>query len=520
MPLLLAAFVIAKLIHEFGHGYAVKRFNGEVHVMGITFLVFTPIPYVDATAAWAFRERWKRIWVGASGMLIELVLAALATFVWAATGPGLLNAWCFNLMLVASVSTILFNINPLLKFDGYYILSDLTDTPNLQPRGMKQLGHWVERYAFGGRHSQSPATSRGDAVWLASFGLASWLFRLYITYVIIMFVADRYLGLGFIAAVLTVVGLFVIPLCKGVKYLFTEPRIERVRGRAYGVTAGVLALLIIVLGIIPAPRYFRAPGVLQAGGASYIVVRGTGQVDSLARVPPKVASGDVLLRLENPELPLLRRQLEAENERLAAIERLQLAEDARGREALRERQRANAIRIEELEAQEAGMEVRLPRSGSLAGWQPREHYRKWLNRGEIIGEVVPDGDWQFYAVVRQQDANLLFEEELRDVELRFRGNAGALVEPGQIRIVPGQQEYLPSPALGWAGGGPVRIREDSQDGVRAAEPFFLVIMEIEGTGSPLRHGRTGVSRFRVANEPYLQQGYRKLRQAVQKRFQL
>lgn len=164
LPLLLLAFVLAKLVHEFGHGYAVKRFGGEVHVMGITFLVFTPIPYVDATAAWAFRERWKRVWVGSAGMIVELVLAAVATFIWAATGPGLLNSWCFNLMLVASVSTILFNINPLLKFDGYYILSDLTDTPNLQSRGMRELGHLVERYAFGGKHSQSPAASRADAV--------------------------------------------------------------------------------------------------------------------------------------------------------------------------------------------------------------------------------------------------------------------------------------------------------------------------------------------------------------------
>ena len=520
LPLLLLAFVIAKLIHEFGHGYAVKRFDGEVHVMGITFLVFTPIPYVDATAAWAFRERWKRIWVGASGMLVELVLAAVATFVWAATGPGLLNSWCFNLMLVASVSTILFNINPLLKFDGYYILSDLTDTPNLQPRGMKQLGHWVERYAFGGQHSQSPATGRADAVWLASFGLASWLFRLYITYAIIMFVADRYLGLGFIAAVLTVVGLFVIPLYKGIKYLFTEPRIERVRGRAYGVTAGVLVLLFILLGVIPAPRYFRAPGVLFAEEASFIVVRGTGQVVSPTKVPPKMEAGERLLRLENPELHLLRRQLEAESERLAAIERLQLAEDRSGREVLRERRRANTIRVEELEAQEAGMDVRVPRSGALSSWQPKEHYKQWLNRGEIIGEVVPDGDWQFYAVVRQQNSNLLFEEELRSVELRFRGNAGTVFKPREVRIVPGQQEYLPSPALGWAGGGPVRIREDSEEGTRAAEPFFLVMMEVDGDSSPLRHGRVGVTRFRVENEPYLQQGYRKLRQAVQERFQL
>lgn len=518
LPLLLVAFVIAKLVHEFGHGYAVKRFGGEVHVMGITFLVFTPIPYVDATAAWAFRERWKRVFVGASGMLVELILAAIATFIWASTGPGLLNAWCYNLMVVASVSTILFNINPLLKFDGYYILSDLTDTPNLQPRGMKQLGHWVERYAFGGKHSQSPATSRADSIWLGSFGVASWLFRLYITYVIIMFVADRYLGLGFLAAVLTIVGLFVIPLFKGVKFLFTEPRIERVRTRAYAVTVLTLGALFILLAVVPAPRYFRAPGVLFAENAEFITVRGRGVVESRGMIGQTVEAGQVLMRLSNPELAMQRQRLEAEAAELAHMERVQLARAGIGADVLRQRRAALDLRITELQEEEAAMEIRAPIGGAYASIQPAENYQRWLARGETIGEIVSEGDWLFYAIVPQKHSNLLFNQELRSATVRFPGSAGALVEPTAWSIVPGQQEYLPSPALGWRGMGPVQVRDDDPDGVRTVEPFFLVISKLPDTASVLRHSRVGVVRFRVANEPYAFQWYRALRQAVQKRF--
>ncbi|MEO0510571.1 MAG: hypothetical protein AAF065_12005 [Verrucomicrobiota bacterium] len=520
LPLLLLAFIFAKLIHEFGHGYAVKRFGGEVHVMGITFLVFTPIPYVDATAAWAFRERWKRIWVGAAGMIIELVVAAFAAFIWANTGPGLLNSWCFNLMLVASVSTILFNINPLLKFDGYYILSDLTDSPNLQSRSMQQIGHFVEHYAFGGRHSQSPSSGRGDAVWLACFGVASWLFRVYITYVIVMFVADRYLGLGFLAAVLTIIGLFIIPLYKGIKFLVSEPRIERVRLRAYLVTFGTLALVFVLLGLIPAPRYFRAPGVAFAEDAAFIVAQSSGYIDNDDLVPQEAEAGVTVLRLRNPELPLRRRELEAEREQISAVDRLQLSREGLGREVLRERRRANDIRIEELEEQEAAMYVKVSSSGRLAMLQPREHYQRWVNRGEIVGESVPLGDWRFFAVVSQQNVNLLFEQDLYEMSLRFPGSAGDLVVPKDLSIVPGRQEFLPSPALGWRAGGPVRVRDDDPDGVRAAEPFFLVMLDVPGQSDSLHHGRIGVARFRVDNEPYLQQWYRKFRQTVQKRFQL
>jgi len=131
LVLLYVGLILAKAVHEFGHAMACRRFGGEVHVMGIMFMVFTPMPYVDVTSAWAFRSRWQRILVGGAGMLTELFLAALATFIWANTGAGTLHSLTYNMMFVASVSTVLFNANPLMRFDGYYILADLLDIPNL-----------------------------------------------------------------------------------------------------------------------------------------------------------------------------------------------------------------------------------------------------------------------------------------------------------------------------------------------------------------------------------------------------
>lgn len=520
LPLLLLAFVIAKLIHEFGHGYAVKRFGGEVHTMGITFLVFTPIPYVDASAAWAFRERWKRVWVGASGMIVELAIAAIAAFVWAATGPGLLNAWCFNLMVVASVSTILFNINPLLKFDGYYILSDLTDTPNLQPRSFKQIGHIVEKFAFGGKHSQSPSNGPGEASWLAFFGVASWTFRLYITFVIIMFVADRYLGLGLIAAVLTIVGLFIIPAVKGIKFLFTESRIERERTRAFTVTGAFIGLIILLFGVVPAPRYFQAHGIVFAQNASFLVSRTEGEIITHQNKVVSVNEGDILMELENPELGIRRLQLEAETAFWEATSRRLLASEGVGRNVLMQRLQVNQMRLQELAEQEESVIIRAPFTGLLAAGQADEQLGRQVGRGSVLGEIISLGKWNFFAVVGQRDANLLFEEGLRNPRIRFYGSSGNEVVPESIHIVPGQQERLPSPALGWSSQGPIQVRADDQQGVRTVEPFFLVRMEIEGEGAPLHHGRTGRVRFQVNPEPLGHQWYRKLRQMVQTRFQL
>ncbi|UCD79016.1 MAG: peptidase M50, partial [Desulfobacterales bacterium] len=120
-------FPFLKAFHEFGHAFAVKIRGGEVHEMGIMLLVFTPIPYVDASAASAFRKKRERILVGAAGMLIEFFFAALAVFVWVNAQPGPLRAVAFNVMLIAGVSSVLFNGNPLLRYDAYYILVDILE---------------------------------------------------------------------------------------------------------------------------------------------------------------------------------------------------------------------------------------------------------------------------------------------------------------------------------------------------------------------------------------------------------
>ena len=129
LPLMALMYVIIKTLHEFAHAFTVKRWGGEVHEMGITLLVFVPIPYVDASAAWGFRDKHKRALVGAVGILSELFLAALALFIWLSVEPGLIKDAALNAFLIGTVSTILFNANPLLRFDGYYVLQDLIEIP-------------------------------------------------------------------------------------------------------------------------------------------------------------------------------------------------------------------------------------------------------------------------------------------------------------------------------------------------------------------------------------------------------
>ncbi|MFC1828479.1 hypothetical protein ACFL0O_02580 [Thermodesulfobacteriota bacterium] len=210
--LLYAGLVVIKTLHEFGHAAVCKRFGGEVHTMGVMLLVFTPLPYMDATSSWSFRSRWHRALVGGAGMIVEIFVAALAVFLWARTGPGTLHSLAYNIMFIASVSTVLFNGNPLLRFDGYYILSDILDIPNLSTRSMMHLRHLVERYIFGYKESYSPSQSLKESFWLSIFGVLSGIYRFVVFAGIILFVADKFLLAGLIMALVCVISWGIVPL--------------------------------------------------------------------------------------------------------------------------------------------------------------------------------------------------------------------------------------------------------------------------------------------------------------------
>ncbi len=171
--LLWLVYPVVKALHELGHGFAARVWGAEVHEMGIMLLVLAPVPYVDASAASAFPDKRKRAVVGAAGILVEVFLAALALFVWIVVEPGLIRSIAYDVMLIAGISTVIFNGNPLLRFDGYYVLADLIEIPNLASRGTQYVGYLVQRHLLGLENVRSPVTAPGEEKWLFGYAVAS-----------------------------------------------------------------------------------------------------------------------------------------------------------------------------------------------------------------------------------------------------------------------------------------------------------------------------------------------------------
>jgi len=172
-------YPVLKILHEFGHAYMVKKEGGEVHEMGVMLLVFMPLPYVDASSSTSFRDKHQRMLVGGAGIMVELFVAAVMLMVWLNVEAGLVRALAYKTLLVAGVSTLLFNGNPLLRFDAYYILSDWLEIPNLAQRGVGYLGYLFKRYLLGIESADSPARSPGEARWLFFYAVAAFFYRIF-----------------------------------------------------------------------------------------------------------------------------------------------------------------------------------------------------------------------------------------------------------------------------------------------------------------------------------------------------
>jgi len=519
---LYAGLVILKTLHEFGHAMVCKRFGGEVHTMGVMLLVFTPLPYMDATSSWSFRSRWQRAFVGAAGMITELFVAALATFVWANTGPGIMHSVAYNMMFIASVSTVLFNGNPLLRFDGYYILSDLIDIPNLHTRAVRHLRHIVERYVFGYRDSFSPSQSMKEAFWLTVFGIAAGIYRVVVFTGIILFVADKFLLAGLLMALFCVISWVIVPLFKLTAYLASSPRLSRTRIRAVTITVLFFGLVISLLAIIPFPNRFKSPGVMEAVQYIRVVNDAPGYVAGVvAQSGKQVKEGMPLINMVDRELELEIEATIAQRAETLALQRQALHMETADLAPIKKRLETIESKLKDLRAQKQSLVVKARQPGIWVAPKISEMVWTWLPRGTAIGQIVHQDAFHFSAVVSQEEAADLFEGRISKAEVRLHGQAGSNVEVSSYQIIPFQHEKLPSAALGWLGGGEVPVSVRDETGLQAAEPFFQIYARVlPNDRAVFFHGRSGKLRFTLNPKPLLFQWAHQFRQLLQRRYQI
>ncbi len=518
--ILAVCLAVTKVFHELGHGLACKRFGGECPEMGLMFLCFTPCLYCNVSDSWMIPSKWKRAAVGAAGMYIELILASLAVMVWWWTHPGLINHLALNVVFVCSVSTLLFNANPLMRYDGYYILSDLLEIPNLRQKATSLLHRGLSQTCLGIESPHDPFLPQRRKLLFAGYSVASSVYGIVVSVSILLFlnkVLEPY-GFKIVGQMMLVLmlGMMVIgPSWKLVTFLRDPVRWEKLKMSRLAIT---LAVSVAVLGgilLIPVPHRVVCGVRIEPNSANHLFVRVAGNLDVIHVEPGvEVKKGDSIVSLSNIDLEAKLAKLLAEQDRL--ISRL----DSLTHGAITNEQ--SALELPELEESLAAIEERIagqreeigrlkikaPCDGMVfapASVAPppdeKEKLRSWAgspleakNLGAFCDEGVlickVGGPLQFEGLIAVEEDSLEFVHAGQAVDVFLDGLPGGKLSTRIERISPSEQKTMPK-SLSEKQGGQVETITDEFGRERPRHTLYEAQVLLDNGEGQFVAGMTG-----------------------------
>lgn len=500
------ALFMIKIIHEFGHGLAAKHFGSEVHEMGILFLIFMPMMYCDVSDSWMLSEKRKRMWITAAGIVVEMTLAALAAYVWVLTeSKTVINQFALNVMIVSSLNTLLFNGNPLLRYDGYYFLMDLMEIPNLKQKGTGYLWYLFQRHILGLDRVPKPIDVHGRELPVLGYAICSTLYRWFIMVAIVTmlwkFLDPKGWGvLGGVMAMGCLYNALVAPIGKFVKFVFTQRHHIRVRVVAAGLLTTVVVAMLYVFLLLPVEHSIEVQCVVRPAQAHRLYVVQPGFVpdtpaEGFVTDGRHVSAGQVLLALSEPQLEYDVREL------FLQVVQKEIARDiaVAGGQAQTE--------VEQIDAELQGIQARFARARAVRD--------KLVLRSPIDGIVqlqtrLPLAQLQGSFLPLQSPVFAVYTPDTFEVVAAINHRNYGMIQPGQLVQVrlwaldgetfqtrltekaPQPVVTMSSPAFSTVYGGEVpTIPTSPEDAMEPADNTYEVVLAIPGLQSQLRDGMVG-----------------------------
>ena len=518
---------LCKVVHEFGHGLSCKYFGSECHEMGVMLLVFSPCLYCDVTDSWMLRNKWKRIAIAAAGMYIEVVLSAVAIYVWAFSGEGLVKMLALNVFFVTTVTTVIFNANPLMRFDGYYILSDFLEIPNLRQKAEKMLREKFGWYCLGIEPRHDPFMPETGTFWFIIYAIAAWAYRWFIMFGISMFLYTwlkpyDLQSIGATLAVTSIAGAIIAP-GYALYQMLSAPRTDPLSKPKIATLFAAIAVLLVAAAFIPLPLHVTAPFLVEPADMRSVYVQTPGELKE-ARVEPgdRVTAGDLLATLSNPEIEDELRRLQAQRatEAERALAFAASRDDARHQVSVQRLAGLDEMiadtekRLKELSiiAPIDGIVISAPdqqRQGgggvgqTLPGWQGTplddQNVGAFLEEGTHLLSLAPlesEGRIEATLLVDQADRNDIYEGQA--VELRFDHIPDVIYDSKVTEFSHRHVEFAPPP-LSNKYGGPLPTVSESDGRERLASNAYQATVLLESDAELMRPGLRGLARLDAAN---------------------
>jgi putative peptide zinc metalloprotease protein len=528
--ILAATMGLVKVLHEFGHGLSCKKFGGECHELGFMLLVFTPCLYCNVSDSWMLPNKWKRVWIGAGGIYVEMILASFAAFVWYFTETGTtVNDLCLNMMFLNIVSTVLVNGNPLLRFDGYYILMDILEIPNLRQKSTEVLKRWFQKTCLGLELQDDPFLPTRGRLWFGLFTIASVIYRWVVVFSICWFVMQvlkpyGLQALGRMLALIGFSGLVAQPVIQTFKFIRTPGRLAKVKRGRLLASLAVLGAIIAGVCYIPFPHHIDAAFEIRPSEAGAVYAGTAGQLIDAVLPGTKVNQGDTIAVLADPDLQIRLKQLEGE-EQVATVQlrnvslrsrddRMSKAQLETQKELLDSIRKVRAKTEEEaqrltIKAQRSGYVYpppeRKPRDssdGKLPGWigspLAPENRGALMTPDDLICEIGTDNAFEAVLVIDQGDVQLVKIGQDVDLKLdsfRLDTFSGELTELSQSAL------QNASTSLSSQTGGDLQTEIDPETGMikpRSVSYQGRVPLSSTELAMPLRPGYRGSAKIHVA----------------------
>ena len=486
---------VTKVFHEFGHGLTCKHFGGECHEMGVMILVLTPCLYCNVSDSWLLPSKWQRAAIGAAGIYVEVLLASICTFLWWFSESGqLFNNLCLNVMFIASVSTIIFNANPLLRYDGYYILSDITEIPNLRQKATTILSRKMGQLCLGLEPPDDPFLPQRNQVFFALFSVAAALYRWIVVFSICWFLYKLFqsydveiIGQCMVAAALW--GLLISPLIKLGKFFYVPGRIDQVKKPRFYTSLGVLAAALLLFCFLPLPHSVICPLEIQARDAHPVYVDVSGELVAIDVKPgQRVTAGQPLAQLKNIDLSLEVVRLEGSVKEYEARLKSLMQQSFRDRHAaaqlpqIREALKTFRSQLEQKIADRRRLRLVAPAAGmvlpptlipprdrsdeNLSTWSgtPLEskNLGAYLEQGVLFCQVGDPTKLEAVLVVDQADRNLV--QRGQQTKIKLEGFPDTTIY-GEIQEIAESKLKVTPQRLSTKSGGEVPSTTDPNTGV-------------------------------------------------------
>ena len=457
---LAVAWLVLKTVHELAHALVCKKYGGNVRSTGVLLLLFIPLPYVDVSSSWRFESKWKRILTAAAGMMAEVFVAAIACCIWCWADPGPWKYHAGNIIITATISTLFFNINPLMRFDGYYILSDLLDIPNLSTHGKSYFKAFFKWLYFGSKIKPLQEIGwRSLVVKLYGFLAMAWFFVIVVG--LSIGASNIVEGIGLVIVMISMVLWFVIPLVRGAWYVFQGTKIEK-PNRIWFATALSITVLLIsgFLYFCPSPTVLSAPLVVDYDQHKIMRAESAGFINHIrVKDGDYVEQGDLLIQLNNPELDAEYKSLLIDIKiSELKIDALLKAEDIAALKLEREILAASKKRRTEIESALTDLEIRAIRSGYVLSLDLDNRPGTYLRRGDEVLSIGDPDKIHGIALARQEDIGWLKGKEGTNVELFLWGRHTNEIIGGTVkRVNPRARDDLPHPAFSASNGGPLSV---------------------------------------------------------------